>query len=166
MTTFSVNKKHFLIEFLVVMAYVSDVTNSMGVEEKKTPHAPEADSFIDKISRDVETESTIQPENDSMLFHEKHKETSKLPNHLFDSGEARDREYDNIKKTYAKLPRQYTRSGSTYDTFPDPHFYFQTQVSGFDPAKDGDIGSAVKIPPVVQLGSYHPQEWECGCLKL
>lgn len=148
------------------MAYVSDVTTSMGVEEKKTPHAPEADSFIDKISRDQETESTLQPENDNMLFHEAHKETSKLPSHLFDSGEARDSEYYKVKKVYASLPRQYTRSGITKDTFPEPHFYFQTSVPGFNPARDGDIGSAVPIPPSVRLTPYHPQEWECGCLKL
>lgn len=147
------------------MAYVSDVTNSMGVEEKKTPHGKEADELTDMISREVDIESEHQPE-ENMLFTEHHKETSKLPPHLFDSGEARDRRYDKIKKEYAGMPRHYTRSGFTFDKYPEPHFYFQTAVPGFEPSKDGDIGSAVKIPPAVKLDEYHPQEWECGCLKL
>lgn len=145
------------------MAYVSDITDSMGVEEKKTPHAPEADDFIDKISREVDLETYSE---ETMLFAEHHKETSKLPTHLFDSAAARDSLYEQVKKQYAALPRQYTRSGFTYDDFPEPHFYFQTDVPGFEPSKDGDIGSAVPVPPPVQLSQYHPQEWECGCLKL
>ncbi len=148
------------------MATVSDVTNSMGVPEKSTPHAKEADDLIDEISRvDYLEKSTVETD-DPFLFTEHHKEDSELPKHLLDSAVAREDAYLKLKKAYAKDVRLETRYGMTYDTFKAPHSYFQTEVPGFPTNYDPMIGSAVQIPPPVKLGTYHPQEWDCGCLHL
>jgi hypothetical protein len=148
------------------MATVSDITNSMGVPEKATPHAAEADELIDEISRQDVLEESVIGTDDPFLFTEHHKEDSKLPTHLFDSATAREDAYAKLKEAYAKDARLETRYGMTYKPYLAPHTYFQADVPGLPTSYDPMIGSAVSIPPPVVLGKYHPQEWDCGCLHL
>jgi hypothetical protein len=145
------------------MATASDITNSMGVEEKSTPHAPQADDLIDEISREDVLESSNLDDITPYDFSEHHKDTSSLPKHLFDSAKERVDTYQEVQKIFAKDPRLYPRSGMTKETFFKPHFYYETEVAGFS-SSEPMPGSAVAIPPRVSLSENHPQAWECGCL--